>query len=193
MIPVWAAAGRKLRASLDTRQAPTLAIGAAFCFTIMLFNLPAPGGTTVHPVGGTLLAVLLGPWAAVIGMTVALVIQALFFADGGVLAIGANCFTMAFAMPFAGYLCYRLIARRSAENSPIRPIAAGIGAYIGINVAAAVASIILGIQPALFHDGAGHALYFPFGLQVTVPAILAAHLTVAGAAEAAVTTLAVKY
>src|SRR5437660_5002542 len=108
MLPVWSAAAHRVKKSLGARQSPFLAIGAAFCFTLMMFNVPAPGGTTVHPVGGTQLAVLLGPWAAVIGMTVALVIQALCFADGGVLAIGANCFTMAFAMPFAGYLWYRL-------------------------------------------------------------------------------------
>src|ERR1043166_3666054 len=103
MAPVWAIAGGRVRKSLSTKQVPLLAIGAAFCFTIMMFNIPVPGGTTVHPIGGGLLAVLLGPWAAVIGVTAALVIQALFFGDGGVLAVGANCFTMAFAMPFCAF------------------------------------------------------------------------------------------
>src|SRR5256714_10583439 len=110
MSPAWCTAARRVRHTLADRQVPLLAIGAAFCFTIMMFNLPVPGGTTVHPVGGVLLAVLLGPWNAMIGMTVALVIQALVFADGGVLALGANSFTMAFAMPFSGYLVYRLAA-----------------------------------------------------------------------------------
>src|SRR5947207_9792094 len=100
MLPVWYSAGRRARAALSTKQTPFLAIGAAFCFTIMMFNIPVPGGTTVHPIGATLLAILLGPWAAVIGVTVSLAIQALFFADGGVLALGANSFSMAFAMPF---------------------------------------------------------------------------------------------
>ena len=60
----------------------------------MMFNIPVPGGTTAHGVGGTLIAIVLGPWAAVIGVSMALIIQALFFGDGGVLAIFANCFNM---------------------------------------------------------------------------------------------------
>lgn len=193
MLPVWYAAGRHLRASLSTKQVPLLAIGAAFCFTIMMFNIPVPGGTTVHPIGGTLLAVLLGPWAAVIGVTVALVIQALFFADGGVLAAGANCFAMAFGMPFSGYFVYRLTAGNAPADSPRRALAAGIGAYVGLNVAALLVAVFLGIQPALHHEPGGRALYFPFDLRVTLPAIMLAHLTIAGAAEAVVTAMTIRY
>jgi cobalt/nickel transport system permease protein len=193
MLPVWYAAARRLKATLATRRVPLLAAGAAFCFTIMMFNIPVPGGTTVHAVGGVLLAVLLGPWAAVMGMTVTLAIQALFFADGGVLAIGANCLAMAFAMPFAGYAAYRVAAGGAAADSRRRAVAAGIGAYVGVNVAALVVAVILGVQPLLHHDAAGHALYFPFGLSLTVPAMMIAHLTVAGLGEAALTFLAVRY
>src|ERR1051326_6090956 len=110
MAPVWSVAARRVRRTLGTRQMPLLALGAAFCFTIMMFNIPALGGTTAHPIAGTLLAVLLGPWAALIGISVALAIQALFFGDGGLLAYGANAFTMAFVLPFVGYSVYRLAA-----------------------------------------------------------------------------------
>lgn len=193
MLPVWAVAGRKLRTSLGVRQTPLLAIGAAFCFTIMMFNIPAPGGTTVHPTGGVLLAVLLGPAAAIVGMTVALAVQALFFGDGGVLAIGVNAFTMAFAAPVCGYLAYRLLAAKATERSPRKVFAAGVGAYAGLNAAALLTAVILGIQPALFHASDGRALFFPFGLRVTIPALMAAHLFVAGIAEAGVTMAAVRY
>ena len=193
MLPVWAVAGRRLRRTLDTANVPRLAIGAAFCFAVMLFNLPVPGGTTVHPVGAVLLAVLLGPEAAILGVTVALFIQALFFGDGGVFALGANCFTMAFVMPVCGYGAYRIVAGRAAMNSRRVAFAAAAGSYVGINLAALVVAIILGLQPALFHEANGQALYFPFGLRVTVPAILAAHLFVAGSAEAGLTFLVVKY
>src|ERR1700738_1937072 len=117
MLPLWTVAGRQVHKSLGTRQVPMLALGAAFCFSIMMFNIPALGGTTAHPVAGTLLAVLLGPWAALIGISVALAIQALFFADGGLLAYGANCFTMAFVLPFVGYSVYRLVARNASSRS----------------------------------------------------------------------------
>src|SRR5215471_4858408 len=122
MLPVWTLAARRLRTRLKTKQVPLLALGAAFSFTVMMFNIPALGGTTAHPVAGTLLAILLGPWAALIGISVALAIQALFFGDGGLLAYGANCFTMAFVLPFVGYSVYRLFAGRSAGNAPVRAL-----------------------------------------------------------------------
>jgi cobalt/nickel transport system permease protein len=193
MLPVWAVAARRVRQSLDTRQVPLLSLGAAFCFTIMLFNIPALGGTTAHPVAGTLLAVLLGPWAAVIGISVALAIQALFFGDGGLLAFGANCFAMAFALPFVGYSIYNLLAQKLPPNSPLRPLCAGLGAFVGLNAAAAIVAVLLGIQPALFHEANGNALFFPFGLKVTLPAMLGTHLLIAGPAEAIVTAFVVRF
>ncbi len=193
MLPVWTLAARRVRSELGMRQIPLLSLGAAFCFTVMMFNIPALGGTTAHPVAGTLLAILLGPWAAVIGVSVALGIQALFFGDGGLLAFGANCFTMAFALPFVGYSAYRLFAGRGTASSLPRPLAGAIGAYIGLNAAAALVAVFLGIQPALFHESSGHALYFPFGLNITLPAMLGTHLLVAGPAEAVVTALVVQY
>jgi len=65
----------------------------------MMFNVPIPNGTTAHAVGAVLIAVLLGPWAAVVAVTVALLVQALFFGDGGVLSYGANVFNMPIVMP----------------------------------------------------------------------------------------------
>ncbi len=192
MVPVWVLSARSTRKKLGPRQLPMLALGSAFCFTIMMFNVPAPGGTTAHPVGGTLLAILLGPWAAIVGVSVALAIQALFFGDGGILAYGANCCTMAFVLPVIGYLAYRLILGKKPASSLRQAFAAAAGSYIGINTAAAVVGILLGIQPLLFHNAAGQALYFPFGLKITMPAMLAAHLTFAGPLEAIVTALVVR-
>src|SRR4029077_14168939 len=85
------------------RYVPLVAIGAAYCFLVMMFNVPIPDGTTAHAVGAVLIAVLLGWPAAVIAVSIALAIQALFFGDGGVLAFGANCFNMALVMPMVGY------------------------------------------------------------------------------------------
>ncbi|MEG7772312.1 energy-coupling factor ABC transporter permease, partial [Listeria monocytogenes] len=72
-------------------------------------------------------------------------------------------------------------------------ISSAIGAYIGINAAALAASIELGLQPVLFHTADGRALYFPYGLSQSIPALMLAHLTVAGLVEAAVTGLVVYY
>ncbi len=193
MVPIWWTAARKLKTTLGAKQLPVLALGSAFCFTIMMFNVPAPGGTTAHPVAGTLLAILLGPWAAIIGVSTAIAIQALFFGDGGVLAYGANSFTMAFVLPMVGYAVYRLVAGKSSNASNRRALAAGVGSFVGINTAASIVGVLLGIQPLLFRDASGHPLYFPFGLNITVPSMLAAHLLLAGPAEAIVTAMVVRY
>ena len=117
MMPLWAAASWNVKRTLKARQAPYLAIGAAFSFVIMMFNIPVIGGTTGHAAGTTLVAILLGPWAATIAVSVALIIQALLFGDGGITAIGANCFTIAAAGAFTGYYLYRLIAVNSKPTS----------------------------------------------------------------------------
>ena len=151
-VPTWAMATRRVQRVLTSRTIPLLAIFAAMAFTIMMFNVPVPGGTTAHGVGGTLIAIVLGPWAAVIAISVALIIQALFFGDGGVLAIFVNCLNMGIILPFTGYAAYRVIAGRSPILSSRRAWAAGIGAYVGITVAALAVGIELGAQPALFSE-----------------------------------------
>src|ERR1700757_1356467 len=112
-VPVWVTAGRRVRKVVKNRYVPLVAIGAAYSFLVMMFNVPIPDGTTAHAVGGVLIAVLLGPWAAVVAVSIALAIQALFFGDGGVLAFGVNCFNMAFVMPVVGYGVYLALARRA--------------------------------------------------------------------------------
>ncbi|HEX2988345.1 MAG TPA: cobalt transporter CbiM [Chloroflexota bacterium] len=189
--PFWYQAGKKVKETLQGQSAPLVALFAAFSFTIQMFNIPVPGGTTAHAVGGTLMAAVLGPWAAVVGLSTALVIQALFFGDGGITAIGANCFNMGIALPISGYFLYRLLSG-SSPSPRRRAIAAAAGGYLGINVAGLLTGIELGIQPLLWSDG-GRALYNPYGLDVTVPAMLLVHLTLAGFAEAALTGLGVAF
>ena len=88
--PFWLAAGRRVSKVVKNRYVPLLAVSAAYCFLTMMFNVPIPDGTTAHAVGAVLVAVVLGPWAAIIAVSIALAIQALFFGDGGVLAYGAT-------------------------------------------------------------------------------------------------------
>lgn len=191
MVPAWYYAGTRVRRGLRDRRAPLIAVGAAFTFVIMMFNVPVPGGTTGHVAGGTLVALVVGPWAAVISVTVALVIQALFFGDGGIIALGANCFNMALILPLTGYLVYSLVARGAAADSPRRWLGGAAGAYAGVNAAALLTAVEIGIQPGLFHTAGGAALYSPYGLDQAVPAMMLAHLSVIGPLEAVVTALAV--
>jgi cobalt/nickel transport system permease protein len=189
MVPAWYWAGHKVKGTLNARQAPLVAIGAAFTFVIMMFNVPLPGGTTGHAVGGTLVAVVIGPWAAVIAISVALVIQALFFGDGGILALGANCFNMALVLPLTGYFSYRLLSKGAPRGSARRWLGAGIGAYVALNAAALLTALEFGLQGELFRAADGSALYSPYGLSTTIPAMLVPHLLVVGLIEGAVTSL----
>ena len=111
MVPVWGHAIKKIKREVPKEKMPMLGVGAAFSFTGMMFNIPLPGGTTGHAVGGTLLSAMLGPEAACISITIALLIQALIFGDGGILAFGANCFNIAFVLPFVGYGLFRLLLK----------------------------------------------------------------------------------
>ena len=193
IIPIWGVASRRLKQTMKQRQVPMLALAAAFSFVIMMFNVPIPGGTTGHAVGAVLIAVLLGPWAATIAVSLALIVQALLFGDGGITAIGANCLNMAVVMPWIGWGAYRLAAGSSSIKSRRRWIAAAVGGYAGLNAAAVTTGIMFGIQPIIAHGADGHALYNPFGLSVAVPAMAIEHLLVFGFVEAAVTGFVVSY
>ena len=177
---------------MPKEKLPMMGVGAAFSFLGMMFNIPIPGGTTGHAVGGTLIASVLGPYAACIAVSVALLLQALVFGDGGILSFGANCFNMAFVLPFAGYAAAQLISKLIRnKNSDV--IGAAIGSYIGINAAALCAAIEFGIQPMLFTDTAGNAMYCPYGLNVSIPAMMAGHLTFFGIAEAVYTAAVLSF
>jgi cobalt/nickel transport system permease protein len=98
---------------------------------------------------------------------------------------------MAFVLPYLGYFIYTFIVKKFSqqgqEKSGIHYIAAAIGSYIGINAAALCASIEFGIQPLLFTDSVGNALYCPYDLSVSIPAMMIPHLAVAGVVEAVFT------
>jgi cobalt/nickel transport system permease protein len=192
-VPMLGVAAVRVKDRVKTRNVPTLAVLAAVCFLIMMFNVPIPDGTTAHAVGAALVAILLGPWAAVIAVTVALAFQALLFGDGGVLAFGVNVVNMAMIMPFVAYGLYRLMAGNAHLTSPRRVGAAFLAGYVGINAAALATGIELGIQPDLFHDGSGAPLYSPYHLAQTIPAMLLAHLLVAGIAEGILSGAVVAY
>ena len=182
MVPVWAVSARKVRAEISKARLPLLGIGAAFSFLIMMFNVPLPGGTTGHAVGAVLIAALLGPWAACISVSVALLIQALLFGDGGILSFGANCFNMAFVVPFVGYFVYDVLRRRLPGDRG-QLVSLGAGAYLGLNLAALCAAVEFGLQPLIAHDAAGLPLYCPYPLSVSIPAMALPHLLVAGVVE----------
>jgi cobalt/nickel transport system permease protein len=185
-IPFWRFALGRVKRAMNSRQIPLLSLFAALSFVIMMFNLPLPGGTSGHAIGIGLATVVVGPWAAMLAVSVALIVQALFFGDGGVIAIGANCFNMAIAGSLVAYGVYRLVAGKSPLASARRVVAAGAAGYAAINFSALLAAIEFGIQPMLYKDASGAPLYCPYPLSVAIPAMMVGHLTIAGLAELAV-------
>jgi cobalt/nickel transport system permease protein len=181
--PFWYVALRRVKRMMSTSFVPLLSVFSAFSFIVMMFNLPLPGGTTGHAVGMGIAAIVLGPWAAILAISIALGIQAIFFGDGGITAIGANCFNMGIAGSLVAYVCYRVIGWRAGLRSTRRVVAAGLAGYAGLNISAFLAAIEFGVQPLWFHDAAGAPLYCPYPLSISIPAMMIGHLTLAGLAE----------
>jgi cobalt/nickel transport system permease protein len=189
----WYSALRRVKRMLATRTIPLISVFAAFSFVVMMFNVPLPGGTTGHAVGIAVAAIVLGPWGAILAVSIALAIQALFFGDGGITTLGANCFNMAIVGSFVAYGAYRILAAKSEVTSRRRVLAAAVSGYVAINASAFVTAVEFGIQPALFHDASGTPLYAPYSLQVAIPAMMIGHLALAGIAEAAISAGMVSY
>ena len=191
--PFWAIALNRVKRLLNTRLVPLLSVFAAFSFVIMMFNIPLPGGTSGHAIGVGIATIVLGPWGAMLAISVALLIQALFFGDGGITAFGANSFNMAIVGSLAASAVYRVVANRAEITSTRRVVAAALAGYAAINAAAFCASIEFGIQPLLFHDASGAPLYAPYPLSIAIPAMMIGHLTFAGLAELITTGGVVAY
>ncbi len=193
MIPLWFVASRKVEKNLKTKQIPWLAFGVAFSFVIMMFNFPAPGGTTGHAVGAAILALTLGPWFGFLGVTGALLIQCLLFGDGGITSFAANSFNMGLVMSFVSYYVYKLLATRAPLLSRRRWLAAAVSGYVGLNAAALCCAIELGLQPILYHTANGSPLYAPFPLSISIPATMISHMLIFGFVDAAATGFLVSY
>jgi len=188
----WTVSLKKIKQELSAKYIPYIAMAAAFSFLIMMFNVPIPGGTTGHAVGGGIIAILLGPWAAVLAISVVLIIQALVFGDGGITAMGANCFNMAVVMPFVSYGVFKLIGG-SAKGGLRFYAGAFLAGYIGLSAAAILTGVEFGIQPMIASGPDGRPLYAPYPLSIAVPAMAIEHMLVFGIVEGLATALILKY
>src|SRR5664279_560422 len=187
-----AIAVKKVKEEVSARNVPYLGMAAAFSFIIMMFNLPVPGGTAGHAVGSAVIAILFGPWAAIVAVSVAVIIQALIFGDGGITAIGANCFNMAVFMPFTAYYLFRLFSLNSQRKTRVF-FAAFVSGYLSLVLAAILTGIEFGIQPLIASSSDGKALYCPYNLKIAVPAMAIEHMLLFGIAEELITAIIVGY
>jgi cobalt/nickel transport system permease protein len=150
-----------------------LAVSSAFVFAAQMINFPIAFGTSGHLVGGTFLAVLLGPYAAMLSMTIVLLMQAFFFADGGILAFGMNAFNMAIIGGLSFFLI-KLLTRNSHSNRRFIT-SVFIASWLSVMIGALIAA--LEVSPA-----------FAGGIMVTVPSMLFYH-SIIGLGEGAITTV----
>ena len=132
---VWYALRRAARV-LDDRRVPLAGLVAAFVFAAQMVNFPVISGTSGHLLGGVLAAVLVGPWLGSLALTVVLVVQAFFFADGGLSALGLNVGNMALVGTLGGYLLYRGLVALLPRRQGATVVAAGVAAGLSVPLAA---------------------------------------------------------
>ena len=167
------------RNQLDDKTAPLAGLTTVFIFAAQMINFPVAAGTSGHLLGGALAAILIGPYAATLSLTIVLLLQGLLFADGGLTALGLNVFNMSLIGVWGSYLIF-LIARKflpKVKSSIV--IAAFIAAFIQVPLSAL-----------------GFVLQYSLGAQSTIPvstvltAMVSTHLLI-GIGEALITSLTV--
>ncbi len=176
----WAYGAKRVAATLDESGLPWLAAMTAAAFALSFVALPLPGGTSAHVTGVGLLAVLFGPWQAFMAASLVFAIQALLFGDGGVTTLPLNALAMGFAGAFAASGAHRLLGRHLPVASLI------VAGWLALFLPSVLIALVLGLQPVIAHDAAGTPLYFPFGLAITLPALLLPHAML-GIGEGALT------
>ncbi|HYA13044.1 MAG TPA: energy-coupling factor ABC transporter permease, partial [Syntrophales bacterium] len=129
---------------------------------------------------------------AVIAVSVVLIIQAFVFGDGGITAIGANCFNMAIVMPFVAFWTFNLLKGSSQKGARVTT-AAFLSGYVGLTAAALCAAFMFGIQPVIASGPDGRPLYAPYPLSIAIPAVAMGHLLLFSIVEGVMTVMIMKY
>lgn len=156
---------RSLRKDENTAKLPTMAVASALVFAGQMINYTIPGtGSSGHLCGGMLLSALLGPQAGFLSMVIILAIQALFFADGGLLALGANCWNMAFYGCFVGYyLIWRPMMRSKAGSGAATRIKIMLASVLGC-----IVTLQLGAFSVVLETTLSGITELPFGAFVSI-------------------------
>jgi cobalt/nickel transport system permease protein len=167
------------RRDLDDRTAPMAGLVAAFIFAVQMLNFPVLPGVSGHLLGGALAAILVGPWAGALCVTIVLVLQALLFADGGLTALGANITNMALIGTAAGYLV-AVVLRRLATRGRFGLMAV---AFVAAFCNTVIASLGFVLEFAIGGDSA-------FALGGVATTVIGVHCLI-GIGEGVITALTV--
>lgn len=185
-VGAWAWAARGLRDRLDETLVPRLAMLTALAYGLGLVMLPLPGGTSGHALGVAMLALLFGLRLAFLAYSGVLLLQALLFGAGGLTALPVNALAIGLAGSATAILTFRLL--RGLNES----VAVAVAAWTSVIVPGTLVALVLGIQPLVATKPDGTPLFFPFGLEITLPAVLLPHAAI-GIGEAALTLLVWRY
>lgn len=164
---------RQTRGQLGDKQIPLMGVLAAFIFAAQAINFPVAGGTSGHLLGGTLAAIIMGPWAAVLIMTAVIATQALVFQDGGLVALGFNILNMGIITAFTGHLIYSGLRRIMGDGRNSLIVAGATGAWVSVMLGAVATAIELAVSGTT-----------PLGL--ALPAMAGVHALI-GLGEAVIT------
>lgn len=165
---------KKVMARLKEKTVPLMGVTAAFIFAGQMLNFPVAGGTSGHLLGGVLAAVLLGPWAGTVIISVVLIVQCLMFQDGGITALGANILNMAILGTMGGYLIYNAFKKEIGIIS-----ATAIASWFSVVIASSACAVELAISKTS-----------PF--KIVLPAMVGIHMII-GIGEAIITSLVIGF
>jgi cobalt/nickel transport system permease protein len=182
-VALWYAAFKTTK--LDSDKISFLAALSALSFVFMMIAVPLPGGTSAHLSGVALLAIVFGPWLGFSAISMVLVIEALFFGEGGVTTLGINVLAIGFIGSFSAYYVYKFL---KSVNETLALFLAG---WFGMNMPALFVALVLGLQP-LIASAEGKPLFFPFDIETTVAAVMIPHALI-GIAEGVVTVVLYRF
>lgn len=178
----WAYGATRVKRTIREETIPLMAVMTALAFVLSMIAVPLPGGTSAHATGIGILAVLFGVWASFLSFSLVLLLQALLFGMGGVTSFPVNALAMGLLGGAAACLFLALLWRWSLKAALF---AAG---WIAVVLPAVVVALVLGAQPHIAHRPDGTPLFFPFGMRITIPAVVLPHLLV-GMGEGILTVL----
>jgi cobalt/nickel transport system permease protein len=166
-------AGKRILTKIGEEKLYEMGLVATWIFSAQMFNFPINSGTSGHLLGGVFAGVLLGPFAGTVVIAVVLIVQALFFADGGFMALGANIVNMAIVGTFAGYYIYTSLKKYLSEV-----VSVAIAAWFSVVLAAFACSLEVGLSGTI-------------ALGSVTAAMMKVHFII-GIAEATLTVLLLK-
>ena len=167
------------KSELSDKTAPLAGLATVFIFAAQMINFPVAAGTSGHLLGGALAAVLIGPWAATLSITIVLILQALLFADGGLTAIGLNVFNLSLVGVWVSYAMFTVVKKLLPKGKGAIPIAAFIAALVQVPIAA---------SSFVFQYAIGSVATIP--VSTVFAAMLSTHVLI-GIGEAFITSLTI--